>query len=216
LFGRASFLLDESGVSHNDLHPGNVVAMVRNHRGELCFSAPAALFPLTLQNTEIRFIDFGKSSWVKPNGLADNNGSASRGAEVYMGPDSFRHSDGWSVLIMGYYMAGISLPWHSSSIVREVDIDILKCRCLLGDTFKYNEKSLQALADGSTQTVWRTKAAEKMDRLKWPYRRFMEELFQALVSNELKVLRDGLSVERRWSASVRKLDLRLAVELKIE
>ena len=125
-----------------------------------------------------------------------------------MAPGCFHHSDGWSVLFIGYYLAGIKLPWYEKSVTRTADIDASKTSCLLGDAFRYDERSLDALADGSFCAAWRKDSQEKLVKYKWPFACFMGELFRALIQNELDMLRSNAKAHLGWARYVRRLKLR--------
>jgi hypothetical protein len=205
----AAYLLDETGVSHCDMHPGNIGLLLKDAKGIICNDATQA-HSVNLSDPNalsIKFIDFGMSCWTATTAEAGN--LVRQGYPAFMAPEHFLPSDGWAVLLIGYQMAGVNLPWLELNRrgAGPHAIDLMKKKCLLGDTFSYSDKCLAALLDSSFVTSWRETSLAELKKIKWPFSRFMSELFSALLANELDVLRQG-STNQKWSERVRHVPIR--------
>lgn len=205
-----AYVLDRAGVIHSDAHMGNIVVSLYDDKGDIFPNALLAYQRISFEHpsSAVQFVDFGKSSWQRC--LPEDSGQhVSQGVTSYMAPEGFFPSDGWAVLVLGYHLVGIFLPWYdiNRNDPKAVDkIEASKASCLFGSNFHRNHANLVALISGATVSSWRRRASAKMKELKWPFVDFMDALFRALIENELDVLRHGYPT-LKWSERLRHVSV---------
>ena len=200
-------VIDRAGVIHSDVHMGNIVVSVYDDKGDIIPNVVQAYKRTCFTHTSsaIKFVDFGKSSFFLPE--EEDSKHVSQGVPALMAPKGFSPSDGWAVLMLGYQLVDIKLPWYEINRDRPEErdeIETSKASCLLGSDFHRNQANLEALISGTTVSSWRRKASARMNQLKWPFVDFLDALFRALIENELEVLRFGYPTQT-WSERIRQM-----------
>jgi len=200
-------VIDRAGVIHSDVHMGNIVVSVYDDKGDIIPNVVQAYKRTCFTHTSsaIKFVDFGKSSFFLPE--EEDSKHVSQGVPALMAPKGFSPSDGWAVLMLGYQLVDIKLPWYEINRDRPEErdeIETSKASCLLGSDFHRNQANLEALISGTTVSSWRRKASARMNQLKWPFVDFLDALFRALIETELEVLRFGYPTQT-WSERIRQM-----------
>ncbi len=207
-FIEAAYLVNAAGIHHRDLHTGNVLLRIRNKDGIICHGTQHLVVPLDLgySNFDVLISDFGMSEFFCTSGSAFESSVLFRGAEVYMAPDCFQNSDGWSVLFIGYWLAGVRLPWNlkrkGGRPVLSLEVEQIKMHCLFGERWHCSISNLKAIIteeDSKSITQWRRDA--QRDANLWFEAFELDGLFKALLEAEVQFLQTGKIVPWTEAAS---------------
>jgi hypothetical protein len=207
-FIEAAYLVNAAGIHHRDLHTGNVLLRIRDKDGNICHGTQHLVVPLDLgsSNFDVLICDFGLSEFFCTSGSAFESSVIFRGAEAYMAPDCFQNSDGWSVLFIGYWLAGVRLPWDlkgkGGRPVLSLEVERIKMRCLFGERWLCSISNLKAIItdeDSKSITQWRRDA--QRDANLWFEAFELDGLFKALLEVELQFLQTGKLVPWTDAAS---------------
>lgn len=195
----AVLFVNAAGVHHRDLHTGNVLLRVRDRDGNLCHGTHHIVSLDDRSSTfDVLISDFGMSEFFSesaPVNIVDIT-VLLRGAEAYMAPDCFQNNDGWSVLFIGYLLAGVNPPWNlkgkGSRTVLPFEVDLIKMRCLFGEHWQCTVSNLKAIIsdeESKEMSQWRRNA--QRDANLWFEAFELDSLFKALLEAEVQFLQTG-------------------------